>query len=99
MFIPDLRPCPAFKGLIMMTKILSATHLGGRRIELSFSDGVMGVWDAEALLARTGPLLVPLQDQAFFERFFIDAGALCWPHGLELSPDRLREQVQVTVNA
>jgi hypothetical protein len=57
------------------------------------------VWDAEALLARPGPLLVPLQDQAFFERFFIDAGALCWPHGLELSPDRLREQVQVTVNA
>jgi hypothetical protein len=31
---------------------------------------------------------VPLRDdQAFFERFFIDAGALCWPHGLELSPD------------
>jgi hypothetical protein len=83
----------------MMTKILSATHLGGRRIELSFSDGVMGVWDAEALLARPGPLLEPLQDQAFFQRFFIDAGALCWPHGLELSPDRLREQVQVTVNA
>jgi hypothetical protein len=83
----------------MMIKILSATHLGGRRIELSFSDGVMGVWDAEALLARPGPLLVPLQDQTFFERFFIDAGALCWPHGLELSPDRLREQVQVTVNA
>jgi hypothetical protein len=94
-----LRRFTAFKGLIMMTKILSATHLGGRRIELSFSDGVMGVWDAEALLARPGPLLVPLQDQTFFERFFIDAGALCWPHGLELSPDRLREQVQVTVNA
>jgi hypothetical protein len=83
----------------MMTKILSATHLSGRRIELSFSDGVTGVWDGDALLARTGPLLVPLRDQAFFERFFIDAGALCWPHGLELSPDRLREQVRVTVNA
>jgi len=53
----------------------------------------------QALLARAGPLLVPLQDQAFFERFFIDAGALCWPHGLDLSPDHLREQVQVTVNA
>jgi hypothetical protein len=44
-------------------------------------------------------LLEPLQDQAFFERFFIDAGALCWPHGLELSPDRLHDQVKTTEHA
>jgi hypothetical protein len=54
----------------MMAKNLSATCLGGRRIELSFSDGVTVVWNAEALLARTGPLLVPLQDQAYFGRIF-----------------------------
>jgi hypothetical protein len=73
--------------------------LGGRRIELTFSDGLVGEWDATALLARTGPLLEPLQDQAFFQRFIIDAGALCWPHGLELSPDRLHDQVKTTEHA
>jgi hypothetical protein len=83
----------------MMIKILRAVHLGGRRIELTFSDGFVGEWDAAALLARTGPLLEPLQDQAFFERFFIDAGALCGPHGLELSPDRLHDQVKTTEHA
>jgi hypothetical protein len=83
----------------MMTKILRAAHLTGRRIELTFSDGLIGEWDAAPLLARAGPLLEPLQDQAFFEQFFIDAGALCWPHGLELSPDRLHEQVKTAEHA
>ncbi len=83
----------------MMMKILRAVHLWGRRIELTFSDGLVGEWDAAALLARTGPLLEPLQDQAFFERFVIDAGALCWPHGLELSSDRLHDQVKTAEHA
>lgn len=82
-----------------MIKILRAVHLGERRIELTFSDGLTGIWDAVGLLARSGPLLEPLQDQAFFERFFIDAGALCWPHGLELSPDRLHDQIKTAEHA
>jgi len=43
------------------------------------------------LLQRSGPLLVPLHDESYFKRVFIDAGALCWPNGLELSPQRLYE--------
>ena len=72
----------------MPPQLLHATHQGARNIELTFSDGATGIWNAEALLQRPGLLLVPLRDdQAFFARFFIGAGALCWPHGLELSPD------------
>jgi hypothetical protein len=83
-----------------MMKILHASHQGARNIELTFSDGATGIWNAEALLQRPGLLLVPLRDdQAFFERFFIDAGALCWPHGLELSPGRLREQIKTAEHA
>jgi hypothetical protein len=44
-----------------------------------------------ALLRRKGPLLEPLRDEAYFRRLFIDAGALCWPNGLELAPARLYE--------
>ena len=76
-----------------MTKLVEAKSLGERLIELRFSDGLDGTWDATTLLKHTGPLLDPLRDPVYFVRFFIDAGALCWPNGLELSPDRLHEQV------
>ena len=46
----------------MPPKILHATHQGARNIELTFSDGATGIWNAEALLQRPGPLLVPLRD-------------------------------------
>jgi Protein of unknown function (DUF2442) len=83
----------------MMTKIVRAVHAGGRCIELSFSDGVTGVWDGSTLLTRTGSLVTPLHEAAYFNRFFTDAGALCWPNGLELSPERLREQITAVEHA
>jgi hypothetical protein len=36
-------------------------------------------------------MLDALHDEAYFKRFFIDMGALCWPNGLELSPTKLHE--------
>ena len=75
-----------------MIKLLEARYVGHHRIELAFSDGQHGVFDVSAYLAtRQGPLLDPLQDEIYLQRFFIDAGALCWPNGLELSPARLHE--------
>ena len=75
-----------------MIKLLEARYLGDERIELVFSDGKRGVFDVRAYRsARQGPLLEPLRDEAYLKRFFIDAGALCWPNGLELSPTRLHE--------
>ncbi len=74
-----------------MIKVLTARYLSNFQVALSFSDGVEGVFDGHALLQRSGPLLEPLRDEAYFRRLFIDAGALCWPNGLELSPARLHE--------
>lgn len=75
-----------------MIKVLTAHYLGDFKIALEFSTGSLGVFDGGKLLAREGALLVPLRDEAFFRRFYIDAGALAWPNGLELSPARLYEQ-------
>jgi hypothetical protein len=36
-------------------------------------------------------LLDVLREPGYLDRFFIDAGALCWPNGLEISPARLHE--------
>jgi hypothetical protein len=77
-----------------MIKVLSSRYQGDFKAILSFSDGTEGVFDGRALLQRTGPLLEPLRDEAYFRRLFIDAGALCWPNGLELSPARLHEIVR-----
>ena len=74
-----------------MIKLIDAHSLGGTLVDLTFSDGAHGVWSGDLLLQRQGPLLEPLRDEEYFKRFFIEAGALCWPNGLELSPARLRE--------
>ena len=73
-----------------MIKVLNARLLDAFRLELDFSDHTQGVFDAGAYLAtRSGPLLDKLRDPAYFRRVFIDAGALCWPNGLELSPAQI----------
>jgi hypothetical protein len=74
-----------------MIKLIEAHYLEDFRVALIFSDGREGVFVGRDLLQRSGPLLVPLRDEAYFKRVFIDAGALCWPNGLELSPQRLYE--------
>jgi len=74
-----------------MIKVIEARYLGNFHIAVVFSDGKEGVFDGKALLQKSGSLLEPLRDENYFRRFFIDAGALSWPNGLELSPARLHE--------
>lgn len=78
-----------------MIKVLAAHSTGNFKVTLEFSDGTVGEFDGRALIQRSGPLLEPLRDEAYFRRCFVDGGALCWPNGLELSPSRLRENVRL----
>jgi hypothetical protein len=81
-------------------KVLNARHRGPWKLEIEFSDQTQGLFDGQPYLARhQGPLLEALRDADFFKRAFVDAGALCWPNGLELSPARLRELVNSGVDA
>ena len=74
-----------------MIKVITARYQGDFQVALSFSDGKEGTFDARTMLERSGSLLEPLRNESYFQRLFIDAGALCWPNGLELSPARLYE--------
>ena len=74
-----------------MIKVIEARYQGDFQVALKFSDGKEGAFDGRTLLQRTGSLLEPLRAESYFRRLFIDAGALCWPNGLELSPARLYE--------
>ena len=74
-----------------MIKVIEARYLGNFQIAVVFADGKEGAFDGNVLLKNSGSLLEPLRNENYFNRFFIDAGALCWPNGLELSPARLYE--------
>lgn len=89
--VSALSPWNVFRERIRLIKVIEARYLGDFQVELNFSDGRGGVFDGCALLERSGSLLEPLRDEIYFQRLFIDAGALCWPNGLELSPARLYE--------
>lgn len=82
-----------------MIKVLNSRHVGDWKLELEFSDQTHVLFDAESYLAnRQGPLLDALREPNYFNRAFVDAGAVCWPNGLELSADRLRELVRSGVD-
>ena len=83
-----------------MIKLLDVKTIAPHQLELTFSDHSLGVFNgANYLASRQGPLLENLRDPAYFARCFIDAGALCWPNGLELSASRLHELVDAIATA
>ncbi|WP_295543376.1 DUF2442 domain-containing protein [uncultured Thiohalocapsa sp.] len=79
-----------------MIKIVRADFVQDKVIRLAFSDSTGGDYDLAPLIARGTEMVKPLADEAFFRRFFLELGALCWPNGFELSgggiQQRLREQ-------
>lgn len=72
-----------------MIKVIEARYLGAFQVALTFSNGQEGIFDGNMLLQHRGSLIDPLRSEDYFKRLFIDAGALSWPNGLELSPARL----------
>jgi hypothetical protein len=81
-------------------KLLDVKPISAHRLELTFSDHSHGIFDGESYLSsRQGPLLENLRDPAYFARCFVDAGALCWPNGLELSAARLHELAGFSVTS
>jgi hypothetical protein len=80
----------------MMISLLQAKYLEDGKFSLCFSNGAEGVFDLKGYLAtRNGPLLLPLQDESYVRRAFVEAGALAWPNGLEIAPERVYESTRM----
>ena len=77
-----------------MIKLIQATAQSDFCMKLVFSDHSWGVLDFKPTLRRTGSLLEPLRDPSYFARCFINMGAVCWPNGLELGAESLRQKLQ-----
>ena len=76
-----------------MIKLVSIQVGGLHELNLRFSDGSGARWSAADLIARATELTLPLADSDYFARAFIEAGALAWPNGLELSAASLHRRL------
>jgi hypothetical protein len=76
-----------------MIRLVDIKVAGPGALDLGFSDGTSGTWSAKELIERETVLTRPLADQDFFARAFLDAGALAWPNGLELSGSSLHAKL------
>ena len=72
-----------------MLKLIAVESQGGTKLLLRFSDGAWGVYDFASFINAATAMTAPLRDPAFFARHFIEAGALAWPNGFDLSSGSL----------
>ena len=77
-----------------MIDVVGIKRLGGYRLEVSFSDGTVGTRDFSDVKTRTGEMVKPLMDEAYFARVFIDDGALTWPNGYDWDPIALHDEMR-----
>jgi hypothetical protein len=77
-----------------MVKVTKVERLGGFRLRLTFSDGIVGDIDLAGEL--WGEMFEPLRDPTEFNRVRVDPelGTLVWPNGADLDPEGLRDAVR-----
>jgi hypothetical protein len=78
----------------MLTKVTSLEKLGRHRLRVRFNDGSGGVHDFTAMTQEPGSMLAPLRVEAFFDRVFLEFGALTWPNGFDIAPEWLRREME-----
>lgn len=77
-----------------MIKIVAVEPKSGTELLLRFSDGAWGVYDFARYIDAKTEMTAPLADPSFFARHFIEAGALAWPNGFDLSAESLYRRLQ-----
>lgn len=77
-----------------MIKLIAIEPHGGTTLLLRFSDGTQGLYDFASFIDADTEMTAPLRDPGFFSRHFIEAGALAWPNGFDLSAHSLHRRLQ-----
>jgi hypothetical protein len=77
-----------------MIKIIRAEHIRQKILRLYFSDNSWGDYDLQPLIDRRTELTLPLNDDSYFQQFFLELGALCWRNGLELCPGSIHRKLE-----
>jgi hypothetical protein len=77
-----------------MIDVVRIRRLGRHRLEIEFSNGTVGERDFAFLKHDRGPMVEPLKDAAYFDRVFIEDGALTWPNGYDWDPIALHDEMR-----
>jgi hypothetical protein len=77
-----------------MIKIIRAQYVQQKILRLYFSDNSWGDYDLQSVCVRETELAAPLNDEQYFQQFFLELGALCWRNGLELSPGNIHRKLE-----
>lgn len=80
--------------MINMVKVVELKPLDGHRLWVKFSDGTEGTRDYTDLIARGGPAIEPLRDQAVFNKVFISFGVPSWPNGFDVDAINLQMELR-----
>lgn len=77
-----------------MIKVSRLEWLGQYRIRFLFSDGTGGEHDFSEMVAEEGAMLLPLRDEEYFGRVFLDDGAPTWPNGFDMAPRWIQMELE-----
>ena len=73
--------------------VTDAEYFSGYVIKLRLDDGTQKSVDISQWFK--GPVFEPLRDVSTFQKFFLDAGTLAWPSGVDIAPETLYEAEDV----
>lgn len=76
-----------------LPQVIAAKRVRGFVIATRFDDGTEKHVDISQWFR--GPVFKALRDSRFFKRFFIEAGTLAWPNGVDIAPEALYKAADV----
>jgi hypothetical protein len=76
---------------MFMIDVTDVRPLDGRKLELTFADGLSSVVDLDRVIEHYTGIFAPLQDEAYFRQVRADRelGTIVWPNGADICPDVL----------
>ncbi len=75
--------------------IVAVQYLGDYKLEITFSDGMKGIydWGPRLTRAKAGGVFEPLKNPEYFAKVELWEGTIRWPNGADICPDVLYERV------
>jgi hypothetical protein len=70
-----------------LPQVVGARHITGFIVATRFDDGTEKQIDVSQWFK--GPVFESLKDPKIFKKFFIEAGTLAWPNGVDIAPEAL----------
>ena len=78
----------------MFPRITKCRHIRDYLLELTFSDGAVGIVDLADRVRGRGGVFLPLEEVNYFKQVQVEpeAGTIVWPNGVDFCPDVLYSQ-------